>query len=163
MITDHWWHGGLKLQRFLCPNYCQEEVNIHSAETNITVLGQCFPRSAHSHHAKQPGSGCSHRKASQSTALPRGKCGCSHTSDTDQTHTAAVTTNTLQPALQKRRRAWRETASRGIFQFPCCRYSPSQPTSGYHCDTNVIPLTVSYGELMWPDSSILLIIYHIIP
>lgn len=136
MITDHWWHGGLELQRFLCPNYCQEEVNIHSAETNIIVLGQCSPRSAHSHHVKQPGSGCGHRKASQSTILPRGKCGCSHTSDTHQTHTAAVTANTLQPALQKRWRAWRETASRSIFQFPCCRYSHHNLLQG----TIVIPM-----------------------
>lgn len=48
LSTDHRLHGGLKLQWFLCPNYCQEEVNIHSAESNITVLDRCSSQSEQS-------------------------------------------------------------------------------------------------------------------
>lgn len=155
LSTDHWWHGGLELQRFLCPNYCQEEVNIHSAETNNTALDQCSSRSACSHHLKQPGSECSHRKASGSTALPRENCGCSHASDTHQTHTAAVTANTLQPAPQKRQRAWKEITSCGIFQFPCYRYSHHS----LHHGIIVIPMWFpkQWAMRSWYD---LTLVYH---
>lgn len=149
LSTDHWQHSGLKLQWFLCPNYCEEEVNIHSAETNITVLGQSSSQSAHSHLLKRPGSGCSHGKASQSTTLPRGKCGCSHTSDTHQTHTAAVAANTLQLALQKRRRAWKDIASCGIFQFPCCRYSHHSLLQGTIVIPEWFPSELRGADVTW--------------
>lgn len=103
LSTDHWRHGGLNLQWFLRPNYCQEEVNIHSAERNITVLGRCSSQSEQSLSVTSNSHWVEVVIGRLSSLLHRlgKKWGCSHTSDTKQTHTAAVLANTLQPVSNR--------------------------------------------------------------
>ena len=125
LSTDHWRHGGLNFQWFLCPNYCREEVNIHSAESNIPVLGRCSSQPEQSFSVTSNSQWVDIVIGSLSSLLHRleEKWGCSHTSDTKHTHTAAVLANTLQPALQKGPRDRMKTASCGVCQFPCYKYS----------------------------------------
>lgn len=93
-------NDGLKFQQFLCPNCCQEKVNIHSAKINTAVRGR---------HSSQPEQAFWVASSGlwinaviggpQSAVQLREKRMCSYISDTKKTH--LVTMHVKQWAHQK--------------------------------------------------------------
>lgn len=90
-------NDGLKFQQFLCPNCCQEKVNIHSAKINTAVWGRHSPQPVQAFLVASSGLSIN---ASLLCNL-REKRMCSYIRDTQQTHLVTVHVNVWQWALQK--------------------------------------------------------------
>lgn len=137
LSTDHWWHVGLKLQWFLCPNYCQEEVNIHSAEANIAVLGW-YPS-----QSEQSFSIASHsQRVDVVMGRPSGLQPCLE--ENVGVHTLVTLTRLTQQLWCKYSMTCSPKETQRLkgnsilwhFTISMLQIRPLQPSSGHHCDIN---------------------------